>query len=198
MNGLPLASRHGFPVRAIVPGVLGARSVKWLDRVTLSDKESPCFYQARDYKILPPEAVCAQTAAKYWDKCPSMLDMPINSCVAYPTSGSTIALPSSGMIEVLGYSVPQGAQGPVVGVQISGDDGKTWTDAQLENGGEDASKWTWVLWHVTIKMKRGKGRRIFARATDAGGNTQTCERSAWNLRGVAYNGYEAAFDLVIL
>ena len=198
MNGEVLPARHGFPVRAIVPGVLGARSVKWLDRITVSTKESPNFYQQTDYKILPPEAVCAETAKKYWAQCPSMLEMPINSCVAHPTSGSTIVLPSSGTIEVLGYAVPQGAQGPVVKVQVSGDEGETWVEAHLEDGGQYASIWTWSLWNARIKLERGMNRRIFAKATDATGNTQTCERSAWNLRGVAYNGYEAAFDLTVL
>ncbi|EXJ77270.1 sulfite oxidase [Capronia epimyces CBS 606.96] len=198
MNGAPLPARYGFPVRAIVPGVLGARSVKWLDRVTVSDKESPCFYQQRDYKVLPAEAVDAETADKYWAQCPSMLDMPINSCVAWPTSDSTISLPASGLIDVRGYAVPQGCQGPVVRVQVSGDAGKTWTDACLECGGKDASKWTWVLWNAKIQMERGEGRKIFAKASDAGGNQQIHERSPWNLRGVAYNGYEAVFNLTIV
>ncbi|XP_014478463.1 PREDICTED: probable sulfite oxidase, mitochondrial isoform X3 [Dinoponera quadriceps] len=30
MNGQPLSRDHGFPVRVIVPGVVGARNVKWL------------------------------------------------------------------------------------------------------------------------------------------------------------------------
>ena len=198
MNGKPLPARHGFPVRAIVPGVLGARSVKWLDRVSISDKESPCFYQQHDYKVLPPEAVDVATAEKYWSKCPSMLDMPINSCVAHPTSESTIILPSTGLVEVVGYAVPQGHHGPVIRVQVSGDEGQTWVDAQLEDGGEAGSRWSWVLWNAEIKMQRGEGRKIFAKATDAGGNVQTQERSTWNLRGVAYNGYEAAFDLTVI
>ncbi|EXJ69458.1 uncharacterized protein A1O5_07494 [Cladophialophora psammophila CBS 110553] len=131
-----------------------------------------------DYKILPPEAVCVETAEKYWARCPSMLDMPINSCVAHPTSNSTIVLLSSGMIEVLGYAVPQGAQGPVLRVQMSGDEGRTWTDAHLDHGCKDASRWTWSLWQAQIKMEKGKAKRIFAKAADAGGNTQTCERSS--------------------
>ena len=52
MNGKLLPARHGFPVRTIVPGVLGARSVKWLDSITVSDEESPNFYQRHDYKVL--------------------------------------------------------------------------------------------------------------------------------------------------
>ncbi|KAJ9634004.1 hypothetical protein H2204_006551 [Knufia peltigerae] len=198
MNGLPLEARHGFPVRAIVPGVLGARSVKWLDSITVSDQESPCFYQQRDYKVLPPEVSDSKTAEGYWSRCPSMLEMPINACVAWPVSGSTIKLPASGFIEVLGYAVPQSSHGPVIRVQVSGDEGKTWSDAQLEHGGKYASKWTWVLWNARIKIEKGERRRIFAKATDSGGYTQTEERSSWNLRGVAYNGYEAAFDLTVI
>ena len=30
MNGEPIPRDHGFPIRVIVPGVVGARSVKWL------------------------------------------------------------------------------------------------------------------------------------------------------------------------
>jgi sulfite oxidase len=75
MNGNPLPERHGYPVRVIVPGVLGARSVKWVDRITVADKESPCYYQRHDYKILPLDAVDSESANKYWDKTPAMLDM---------------------------------------------------------------------------------------------------------------------------
>ncbi len=198
MNGEPLTPRHGFPVRAIVPGVLGARSVKWLDHITVSDQESPCYYQWHDYKVLPPHVPDMDTAEKYWSKTPSMLEMPINSCVAIPESGSTISLPASGFIEVRGYAVPQGHQGPVVRVQISGDEGTTWTDAELDDGGEQASKWSWTLWNARIKMQRGQSRKIFAKATDVGGNTQEQARSTWNVRGVAYNGYEAIVDLTVL
>ena len=198
MNGQPLSPRHGAPVRAIVPGVLGARSVKWLDRITVSDEESTNFYQQHDYKILPPEVKDMKQADDFWGSTPAMLEMPINACVGIPETGSTTSLPASGLIEVIGYAVPQGHSGPVVRVQVSADDGKTWIDAQLDNGGKLASKWSWVLWNAKVSMGKGQGQCIFAKATDAAGNTQDQQRSTWNLRGVGYNGYEANVDLTVV
>ena len=51
MNGQPLTRDHGAPLRVIAPGVTGARSVKWLGRVVLSDRESASHWQQRDYKV---------------------------------------------------------------------------------------------------------------------------------------------------
>lgn len=199
MNGEPLSSRHGFPIRAVVPGVLGARSVKWLDRITIANEESPNFYQKRDYKVLPPGAVCKKTAAEYWDKVPAMLEMPVNACVGYPIYDSTVVTNEDGKIKVQGYAVPQGSQGPVVNVQVSGDEGKTWVDALLDHGPEHLrSKWSWVLWEAVISLEKGEDKTIYARATDSGGNSQTEARSQWNLRGVGYNGYEAVWGLTVL
>lgn len=64
--------------------------------------------------------------------------------------------------------------------------------------GEEASKWSWVLWKAHIELQKGKQRKIFTKATDKGGNTQSEERTTWNLRGVAYNGYEAVVGLEVV
>lgn len=198
MNGKPLPPRHGFPVRVVVPGVLGARSCKWLDRITVSAEESPCHYQQNDYKILPEVVTDMQIAKQFWSKTPAMLEMPVNACVATPKSESTITLSPAGLVEVKGYAVPQGHYGPVVRVEVSGDEGATWVDAQLDRGGEHASKWSWALFQASVRMTPGKNKKIYARATDAAGNTQEQARSTWNVRGVAYNGYEAVIDLTVV
>ena len=36
MNGAPLPADHGFPVRVVVPGVAGCRSVKWVSRACMN------------------------------------------------------------------------------------------------------------------------------------------------------------------
>ncbi|CAF5010228.1 unnamed protein product, partial [Rotaria magnacalcarata] len=39
MNNESLTRDHGYPLRIIVPGSIGARSVKWVNRIVVSDKE---------------------------------------------------------------------------------------------------------------------------------------------------------------
>jgi nitrate reductase (NAD(P)H) len=67
MNGLPLEPDHGFPVRIVIPGQIGGRSVKWLNRIEISEKESqhyvrlffclPALENIR-YKYLLPFCSC--------------------------------------------------------------------------------------------------------------------------------------------
>ena len=193
MNREILTPKHGFPVRAVVPGVIGARSVKWLDRITVSHKESSNFYQRHDYKILPPEAKDAESAKQFWDKVPPMMDNCINSVVADPEDNETVKRKADGTIRIRGYAIPQANQGPVVKVEVSTDAGRTWQQAKLG----PATRYSWVLWEAVVPIATGKGIRIFSRATDKGGNTQREERSQWNLRGVGYNGYESTIGLTV-
>src|SRR5262249_28072208 len=53
MNGQPLPPHHGFPLRVLVPGYIGARSVKWLASIVLQDAPSSNYYQAHAYKVFP-------------------------------------------------------------------------------------------------------------------------------------------------
>jgi len=49
MNGEPLPRIHGFPLRAVVMGYIGARSVKWLYRIKALDKPSRAPVQSQEY-----------------------------------------------------------------------------------------------------------------------------------------------------
>ena len=55
MNGQPIPPQHGKPVRAIVPGHVGVRNVKWLNKIVLSDEESHGPWQrGMSYKGFSP------------------------------------------------------------------------------------------------------------------------------------------------
>ena len=197
MNGKPLPVHHGFPVRMIVPGVSGCRSVKWLNRITVQLEESKNYYQRYDYKRLPPEATDVEEAKKYWDKTPALQDMSINSVIAKPKTGDVVRLSQSGTVQVKGYAIPYSNHGPVTQVEVSADDGKTWKDATIIVGGSQEDKWCWALWNTEISLERSQGQRLLSRATDAGGNVQNAH-PVWNLRGLGYDGYGEARDLTVL
>ena len=59
MNGEALLPKHGFPVRAVVPGFAGVRSPKWLRRLTVQDYRSDNPIQAGDYKLYPADVTAA-------------------------------------------------------------------------------------------------------------------------------------------
>jgi sulfite oxidase len=210
MNGHPLTPHHGAPIRALFPGILGARSVKWLTNITVQLPESDNHYMQRDYKILPPEATDVLKAEKFWTCTPSMMDMPINSIIGAPEAGSRVVVDEEGCVEVRGYALPAGMDGPVVSVQVSGDGGISWVDAKLNFGGHEVVnglnkiiesrrkvRWAWCLWTAKVKVEKGIGRVIVSKAIDFGGNTQPKD-CQWNLRGVAYNAWGQADDLEVV
>ncbi|GAA5866254.1 hypothetical protein JCM3774_004134 [Rhodotorula dairenensis] len=106
MNHAVLEPAHGFPLRIVVPGVIGARSVKWLERIIIRDTESDNFYQARDYKVLPPEAT-PENKAEYLQKTPALQEFPLNSVICSPSDGEVveIAPANEAYIPVRGYAV---------------------------------------------------------------------------------------------
>ncbi|KAK4149935.1 mitochondrial sulfite oxidase [Chaetomidium leptoderma] len=77
MNGETLPRDHGFPLRAVVPGHVAARSVKWLSKIVVSDEESTSQWQRRDYKSFGPN----EGPNPDWDRAPSIQEMPVTSAI---------------------------------------------------------------------------------------------------------------------
>ncbi|EXJ83346.1 hypothetical protein A1O1_06967 [Capronia coronata CBS 617.96] len=227
MNGEPLSDRHGAPVRAITPGIVGARSVKWLDTIVVSLSESQNHYQQHDYKVLPPEATSPEKAEELglWQKgvVPPMLDNDINSVVAVPgEDGAELHRDSGGRVRIAGYAIPKGKDGPVVNVCVSIDRGGAWHDAKILTDGDEYTtqlantgkagaegeddgasklrdnKFSWVLWEVSITCEPAEDVSIWSKATDRGGNTQSEIEGSWNLRGVGYNAVEGRRGIKIV
>ena len=49
MNGKPLPHIHGYPLRVVVPGYIGARSVKWLTHINAIPEMSMSPVQRQEY-----------------------------------------------------------------------------------------------------------------------------------------------------
>ncbi|SNX83465.1 related to Sulfite oxidase [Melanopsichium pennsylvanicum] len=53
-NRQNLTQKQGAPLRAVIPGHVGARWVKWLNRIKVSTKENQSPPMRQDYKLLTP------------------------------------------------------------------------------------------------------------------------------------------------
>jgi sulfite oxidase len=197
MNGVPIPRDHGYPVRAVVPGTVGARNVKWLGRVTASAEESSSHWQQRDYKGFSPNV---GWDAVPWDSAPAIQDMPVVSAISTPPQGSTVSV-YDGSVDVQGYAWSGGGRG-IVRVDVSADEGKTWNTAELQPTGQPLHRtWAWTLWKAQVPLpegvKAGHKVQLLCKATDCAYNVQP-ENTApiWNLRGVLSNAWHR-IELVV-
>jgi sulfite oxidase len=173
MNSEPLPRAHGGPVRVVVPGYIGARSVKWVTAITVQPGPSENYFQSLDYRILPSDADPDTIAA---GEGISLSSLALNCDILDPTDDDRVA---RGRLIVRGYGIA-GDGRSVERVDVSLDDGRTWQLADLHPA---PSKWSWRPWSLTVDVTPGP-LRITARAWDDAGALQPeSAASLWNPRG---------------
>ncbi|KAF9357714.1 hypothetical protein BGX26_003233 [Mortierella sp. AD094] len=186
MNGQPLSRDHGYPLRVIVPGYIGARSVKFLQKIIVQPQESNSFFQKLDYKILPPW-VDATNVDSAWDLSPSLGEMNVQCVICTPMEREVV--PCSKAITIKGYAIAGGGRA-IYRVELSTDGGKTWEAVdRLEQTPDKISGmyWAWALWEKKVP-KINTTSQLVARAYDSSGNMQP-EFPIWNYRGVMNNSW---------
>ncbi|KAL4129396.1 hypothetical protein PRIC2_005404 [Phytophthora ramorum] len=195
MNGETIPRDHGFPLRVIVPGTVGARNVKFLHRIVLSSEESPSFWQQRDYKGFPPNVDYSRD--DYWKFAgDSIQELPVQSAITEPKNGSVHLVDDasdSSIVTVKGYAWSGGGRN-IIRVDISADGGKTWTPAELHESGKRQKynrAWAWTPWELDVEVPPGtKKLDIMCKAVDASYNVQPDTIAPiWNMRGVLNNAW---------
>ena len=176
MNGEPLHALHGGPLRVIVPGYIGARSVKWLTRVELRAQPWAGHYQSTAYRLVPRGTKPGRGVGM-----PLGL-IAVNSDVLVPADGAVLP---AGTLEARGYAFAGGRR-EVERVDVSLDGGGTWVQAEL---GENLGEWAWRLWHVRLELEPGE-HEITVRAWDSAAGTQPEDPAgSWNPKGYANNAW---------
>ncbi len=182
MNGAALTAAHGAPLRVIVPGWIGARSVKWLQRVTMRRGPSDNYFQAVAYRLLPPQA--DPMTAGPGDGL-SLGPIALNSAILSPADGSTVP---AGQVTVEGYAFA-GDGRSVARVDVSVDGGDSWVQADL---GPDRGVWAWRLWHAEVAVPVGD-TVLAARAWDSTAAAQPSDPAQlWNPKGYVNNSWPRA------
>jgi hypothetical protein len=158
LNGAPLPRDHGYPLRAIVPGLYGMMNAKWITSITLVAAEYDGFWQRRgwannaQYKIHSTIAVPGSTLSNRFDG----LSAPTTVSVGNP-------VPIAG----LAYAGDRG----VSKVEVSTDGGNTWQAVQIKKPLMPTN--TWVLWNTEWIPKVEGTYDLSVRAYDGNGEMQS-------------------------
>ena len=170
MNGEDLPPEHGFPLRAIVPGWYAMASIKWLQRIIVTDRPFTGYYQTIDY------AYWQRTDYGYWQRgeevaeLKPLTEMQVKAEIARPAEGETV--PANTNVRVRGAAWACNVE--ITKVEVSTDGGTTWNQAILV--GESKPN-AWRFWEFDWKTPAQAGKQgLLARATDSLGRTQPVHR----------------------
>lgn len=207
MNGEMLRPDHGKPLRAVVPGQIGGRSVKWLKKLIITEKPSENWYHIYDNRVLPTMVSPEESAKdpKWWvDERYAIYELSPNSAIAYPQHDEQLSINDSEKYRARGYAYSGGGR-RVTRVEITLDKGKSWrladidypedqyrnSERELFGGQLDmTSKETcfcWCFWTLDIPVAdMAVAQDIFVRAMDEAMNMQPRDMY-WNVMGMMNN-----------
>ncbi|MCO5597237.1 hypothetical protein L7F22_051313 [Adiantum nelumboides] len=190
-NGRQLEPDHGFPVRMIVPGLIGGRMVKWLTRIYVSDGESNSHYHIKDNRVLPSHVDAEKANAEDWWHKPDYLinELNINSVITSPAHGEVVQITVQTPYILRGYAYSGGGR-KVIRVEVTLDQGQTWRDARVihnEKPTKYGKYWCWCFWELPIDVvDLLQAKELAVRAWDAAMNTQP-QNLTWNVLGMMNN-----------
>ena len=209
MNGEMLRPDHGKPLRVVIPGQIGGRSVKWLKRIIITKEPSDNWYHIYDNRVLPTMVSPEESANKpaWWmDERYAIYDLSTNSAIAYPAHEEQLCLVGSEPnYRVKGYAYGGGGR-RVTRVEITLDKGKNWRLANVDYaedryreagvqklyGGtldmEDReASFCWCFWNIDISTSElATASDIFVRAMDESMNLQPRDMY-WSVLGMMNN-----------
>jgi len=163
MNGTDIPHIHGYPVRAIIPGVTAARSIKWVENIDLAAEEHSSHYQRVAYKVWTPNK---SFKGVDMSTIPPIMDLPVTGGICSLSDGDSIT--ASSTIIVQGYAFSGGGRA-IVRAELTFDEGETWHNCDLvDDGQEDGRKWAWTFWSCELPTPATAGPvRIAFKATDS-------------------------------
>jgi DMSO/TMAO reductase YedYZ molybdopterin-dependent catalytic subunit len=174
MNGAALPPQHGHPLRLVVPGWYGMAHVKWLHDITVTDTPFTGFQQSVAYRL-------RQKADDEGDPVTRIAPRALLIPPGFPDFMSRARVVRPGRVPLEGRA--WSGRAPVTSVEVSTDEGRSWSEAELEPAG--GNRWAWRRWRFDWIAVPGS-HVLSARATDAGGNIQPLSQP-WNRGGFANN-----------
>lgn len=209
MNGEMLRPDHGKPLRAVIPGQIGGRSVKWLKKLIVTAAPSDNWYHIYDNRVLPtmisPEL--SANEPKWWlDERYAIYDLSTNSAIAFPAHEERLCLlVGPERYRAKGYAYGGGGR-RVTRVELSLDKGQSWRLADIDYpedryreipeqmlyGGRLDMSWRescfcWCQWSLEFSVSElANAKDIVVRAMDESMNIQPKDMY-WSVLGMMNN-----------
>ena len=168
MNGAPLTLQHGFPLRALIPGVYGQKQPKWLLNIEVTD-----HYEAGTWE------------KKGWSDTATIQ---VNSRIDEPRD-SVAAGEERALIGGVAFADESGIRR----IEVSSDDGESWQEATILPG---PTPLVWTAWHAWWERPQPGKYALKVRATDGHGQRQGDE-SGRILGGAFPNGTSGIHRVIV-
>ena len=174
MNGEQLPNIHGYPIRVVVMGYIGARSAKWVYHIRALERPTQAPVQSKEYLYFN------QQVGKYNQHITDGIqiqEMPVSSAIMSPLAKQVVV--HLGKIHVKGWAYSGGGRWPER-VELSADGGFNWYAVPLANM-SSKHKWSWRTWQFDLPCDVEGWVEVVCRCWDNSLNTQPLQvRSAWN------------------
>ena len=154
MNGVSLPTKHGFPLRAVIPGLYGMMSAKWINKIEIAGSTYSGYWQTRGWT--------------------NNAEVNTLAFISVPGDGAQVSLSANSGSVILGGVAFAGDRG-ISKVEVSVDGGRTWQSAELK---PEISSLTWRLWAYEWMPSSPGNYSIYARATDGAGALQTSQATS--------------------
>ena len=179
MNDGPIPLAHGFPLRLVAGGWPASASGKWIDRISIRNKEhdgtkmTGSSYRVPRFPVAPGE--------KVEDKDMKIIEsMPVKSLITHPKSGAVFSV--SKTLKIRGHA--WAGELEVGKVEYSIDFGATWKECKLD---KPVNRLAWQHFKAEIKFPETGYYEVWARATDSEGVSQPMLVPGWNPKGYLNN-----------
>ncbi|KAF5560578.1 nitrate reductase [Fusarium napiforme] len=217
MNGKTLHPDHGKPVRIVIPGQIGGRSIKWLKKITVTQEPSDNWYHIYDNRVLPTMISPEESAnlPEVWkDEKYAIYDLSTNSAICYPAHEEKVPFTGApASYKVRGYAYGGGGR-RITRVEVTLDKGKSWRLANIRYPEDDyrnapegdtlyggrvdmwwrETSFCWCFWDLDIPLDELKNADdIMMRAMDESMNVQPRDMY-WSVLGMMNNPW---FRIVI-
>jgi len=179
MNDKPIPLAHGFPLRLVAGGWPASASGKWINRISVRNMvHNGAKMGGYSYRV-PRNPVEPGTLVKEYDMR-IIESMPVKSLITYPKSGALLNLGDSLAINGHAWAGEQ----EVMTMEYSIDFGTTWSEAKLK---KPVNRLAWQQFSAIVKFPRKGYYEVWAKATDATGDSQPMVVPGWNPKGYLNN-----------